>query len=293
MERGSNKRSPTMGKLRDQMKEEMRLRGYADRTIDSYVAQMVRFVRHYGVAPTELGSVEIRKYLVHLTEDEGLSSSSVNQAIYGLKFFYAEVLGREWAERFKFRRSRKKKLPVTLTRAEVGRLLEETRNLKHRAVLMALYSAGLRVNEAISLQVRDLDIPNRRILVREPKGGRERYVMLSDRFSRVLRRYLREQRPKGYLFPGKIPEKPLHSSAVQRVVKKMGSRAGIEKTVTPHVLRHTFATHLIEQGTSVLYIQKLLGHKSVKTTMLYTHVSRRGVAEVRSPLDTADFERLG
>lgn len=282
-----------MGKLRDQMKEEMRLRGYADQTIKSYVAQMVRFVRHYGVAPTELGSVEIRKYLVHLTEDEGLSSSSVNQAIYGLKFFYVEVLGREWGERFKFRRRGKKKLPVTLTRAEVGRLLAETRNLKHRAVLMALYSAGLRLNEAISLQVRDLDIPNRRILVREPKGGRERYVMLSDRFLSVLRRYLREQRPKGYLFPGKLPGKPLHSSAVQRVVKKMARRAGIDKTVTPHVLRHTFATHLIEQGTSVLYIQKLLGHKSVKTTMLYTHVSRRGAARVRSPLDTADFERLG
>lgn len=282
-----------MGKLRDQMKEEMRLRGYADRTIDSYVAQMVRFVRHYGVSPTELGAAEIRKYLVHLTEDEALSSSSVNMAIYGLKFFYVEVLGREWAEGFKFRRRRKKKLPVTLTRAEVERLLEETRNLKHRAVLMALYSAGLRLNEAISLRVGDLDIPNRRILVREPKGGRERYVMLSDRFLRVLRRYLREQRPKGYLFPGKNSEKPLHSSAVQRVVKKMASRAGIEKTVTPHILRHTFATHLLEQGTSVLYIQKLLGHKSVKTTMLYTHVSRRGVAEIRSPLDTADFDRLG
>ena len=282
-----------MGRLRDQMEEEMRLRGYADRTIKTYLAQMVRFVRHYGVAPTELGAAEIRKYLVHMTKDEELSSSSVNLAIHAIKFFYVEVLGRKWEERFNIQRNRKKKLPVTLTREEVGRLLRETRNLKHRAVLMALYSAGLRLTEATSLEVADLDIPNRRICVRKAKGGRERYVMLSDRFLKVLRRYLREQRPKKYLFPGRGQDVHIHTSSVQRVVKKMASRAGIEKTVTPHVLRHTFATHLIEQGTNVLYIQKLLGHKSLKTTLLYTHVSRRGAAEVRSPLDTPDFEQLG
>lgn len=274
-----------MGEYRDRFEQELRLRGYSERTVDSYVHQVKRFVKHFMRSPVELGATEIREYLVHVTEVEKLAPATINQSIFALRFFYREILDRPWEEKFTCRRRGPVRLPTVLTSNEVSRLLAAATNQKHRVLMMVLYSAGLRLNEALSLESRDIEVEEERIRVRCAKGGRERYVMLSRRLLEELRVYVREQ-PRGrFLFPGKTPGSALGSSGAQRMVRSAGRRAGITKKVTPHVLRHSFATHLVEQGTNLLYVQTLLGHRDLKTTLNYTRVARQGATRVMSPLD--------
>lgn len=275
-----------MGELRRRMEEELRLRGYAERTVEAYVASVARFVAFHRRSPVELGTEEIRAYLVHLAERRGLSWSSVSQAIWGLKFLYGEILGRpSEVERFRYPRRRQQKLPVVLSREEVGRILAATGNLKHRAVLSTMYAAGLRLGEATRIEVRDIDSKGMRIRVRNAKGGREREVMLSERLLRLLRRYYLKYRPQVWLFYGKSKQRPLEVSSVQRAFHRSLLEARIAKAASCHSLRHSFATHLLESGTNLRLIQELLGHRSVQTTMRYTRVSAQGAAAVASPLD--------
>jgi site-specific recombinase XerD len=176
-------------------------------------------------------------------------------------------------------------LPVVLTEAEVGQLLAATRTGRDRVILMTLYSAGLRLREALLLQVEDIDSQAMKIFVRAGKGGKERYVMLSQRLLEELRGYFRQTRPKKWLFYGADRDQPIHPRTVQRIFKTAVEQAGLAKTVTVHTLRHSFATHLLEHGTSLRYIQELLGHESYKTTLIYTHVSPASLGRVVSPLD--------
>jgi site-specific recombinase XerD len=264
------------------MEEELRLRGYSERTQRAYVQQVASLVRHYRRDPRELSGEEVRSYLLLMTDD-GKSPSSVNQALCAIRFFYREVLQREWQLGFKVQRGWRK-MRDTLTEAEVSRLIEDL-PVVLQPLAGLLYGAGLRLSEALHLRYEDLEIESRRIRVRHGKGRVERYVMLPEAFLRGLGRLTRKQ--SGLVFPSKAdPRRPLHPSQVQRTIREAGMRTIPGKTVTPHVLRHSFATHLLERGANLVQLQMLLGHKSVKTTMVYTHVGRENPAGLRSPLDS-------
>ena len=279
-----------MGQMRQRMTEELRLRGYSERTVESYVDQVKRFAKHYMRPPEELGAEEIRAYLLHMTVEEELAFGTVNQAIYALRFFYTELLGRPWTEKFRCQRVKKQKLRTVLSEAEVVRLLGAIVNRKHHAMVMTLYAAGLRLGELLAVRLNDLDTESMRLRVVAAKGGRERYVMLSERLLRVLRRYIEQYQPVSLLFFGLDRQRGLEPSSVQRVVKAAAQRAGIDKPVSPHVLRHSFATHLMERGTNVVYIQELLGHKDIQTTLGYVRVCRRSATSVASPLEWLELD---
>jgi len=271
--------------LRRRLEEELKLRNYQPKTITTYTAAVRKLAEHYGRSPAQIGPEEIRTYLLHLLEEKKLSSSTLNQTICALRFFYIRVLGRPWKVAKVHFQKRRRKLPTVLTESEVALLLEAAKTLKDRAILMTLYSAGLRLRELAHLQPGDIQSDGMRILIREAKGGKQRYVALSTTLLPVLRHYFRLYRPGQWLFFGESREQPIHSRTVQRMVTETARLAGLAKTVSPHTLRHSFATHLLEHGTDLRFIQEALGHNHLKTTALYTHVSPRALSQIVSPLD--------
>ena len=280
-----------MTEMRRRMEEELKLRGCSLRTQKAYVQWVSRFAAHYRRAPERMGQEQVRAYLVHLLEDQKLSRPTLVQALCALKFFYVHVLHRSWEiEDLRFPRQQKKKLPTVLSESEVTRLLESAGNLKEQAILMTLYGSGLRLSEVIHLQVRDIDSSKMQIRVRQGKGGKDRNVVLSEVLLEVLRRYFRQYRPVNWLFYGQTPQQVIDDRTVQRMVRALSERAGLRAGVTTHTLRHSFATHLLEHGTELPYIQALLGHRNIKTTMLYLRVSPPALRKVISPLDRLDWE---
>ena len=279
-----------MSTLRRRLEEELKLRNYADKTVQVYTAAVRKLAEHYHRSPEQIEPEEIRSYLLHLLEERKLSSATLNQTICALRFFYIRVLGRPWKVTKVHFQKRRRKLPTVLTESEVARLIGAARNLKDRAILMTLYSAGLRVRELAHLQPGDIQSDGMRILVREAKGGKQRYVALSSTLLPVLRHYFRLYRPGRWLFFGETREQPIHSRTVQRMVTDTAQLAGISKAVSPHTLRHSFATHLLEHGTELRFIQEALGHRRLNTTVIYTHVSPRALSQVVSPLDRLFLE---
>jgi site-specific recombinase XerD len=246
---------------------------------------MRSFALHFHRSPDELGEQEIRDYLHYLIQVKKGSQSGVSQAYSALKFFYETTLKRDW-NGFRIPRVQKgKKLPVVLSQQEIQAIFSATRNLKHRVVLMTIYSAGLRISEVVHLKVSDIDSQRMTIRVQQGKGQKDRYTLLSQRTLEVLRAYWKEYRPSGWLFPGKPETEPLSVSSVQRVFEKVLLRARIKKPASVHTLRHSFATHLLEAGTDLYHIQRLLGHTSPKTTAIYLHLSRKNLGGLTSPLD--------
>jgi len=281
-----------MTPLRRRMEEELRLRGLSEKTVVAYLGAVRRFAEHFGASPDTLGSEEVRTFLVAVARERQWSWATANQALCGLKFFYRHVAGRPLeVDKLPFRK-RKQPLPTVLSESEVTRLLSAPMSLKMRAVLMTLYSAALRLSEGTHLQPVDIDSAAMVIRIRQPKGGRDRAVMLSIQLLHALRAYWRVYRPGPWLFYGNAKERPLAPRSVQRAVRKAGEDAGITQRVTPHTLRHSCATHLLERGTSVRHIQELLGHRSIQTTLRYTRVSPQRLAGVVSPLDRLPLERL-
>jgi site-specific recombinase XerD len=277
-----------MGEMRRRMEKELKLRGYSPKTNTIYLQAVHHFVAFHRRPAEQMGAAEARTYLLHLIEERKLSWSSVNQAVCALRFFYGKVLHREFdVEELPFQK-RRKKLPQALSEGEVAALLAAEPNLKHQAILMTLYSGGLRLQEAIQLRPLDIDSAGMKIRIRAGKGGKERYVMLSSTLLKTLRIYFKQYRPEQWLFFGQTKEHQIHPRTVQRVIERAADAAGIRKRVTAHILRHSFATHLLDRGTNLRYIQELLGHSSIKTTMIYTHVSRRTLTAVVSPLDWLD-----
>jgi len=265
--------------------EALKLSGYSDRTVKSYDRCIKRFLRHRDKPVNQLSMDDVRCHLLYLKEDRDLAGSSINQAYSAIKFLFTEVLSRPWEPKgFRFQR-RARRLPVVLTRDEVKTLFEVTDNLKHRAVMMTIYSAGLRLSEATHLRISDIDSKAMRIHVQLGKGKKDRYVMLSPTLLETLRAYWKSYRPKTWLFPGSRENRPIHPRAVQRVVETAVEKAGMTKHASPHSLRHSFATHLLEGGTNLRYIQELLGHSSIQTTMVYLKVVPESATAVVSPLD--------
>jgi len=274
-----------MGQLYDQMKMDLELKNFSPKTITCYLDCMVNFVRHYARSPVELGEEEIRGYLHYLIKEKKLSQSSINQAYSAMKFFSVVTLGRAWNGIKIPRMKNRKKLPVVLSLQEVQSLLCSVDNLKHQAILTTIYSGGLRLGEATHLRVSDIDSKRMTILVQAGKGNKDRYTLLGQRTLRLLRLYWKAYHPGEWLFPSKDPAQSLSGSSVQRVFKRALQRAGIKKKASVHTLRHCFATHLLESGTDLYYIQRLLGHSSASTTSIYLHITGRDLAKVKSPID--------
>lgn len=274
-----------MGALGRQMVMEMQLRNYSPKTIQAYTGHIAAYTRLFDKSPAELGDTEIRQYLHHLKIEKKVSSSNINIAYSGLKFFYTKVLDRSWQVDKIPRPKREKKLPVVFSHAEVEALLEAADNLKQRVILMTAYSAGLRIKETVHLKISDVDSDRMTIRVVQGKGRKDRYTLLSEILLVKLREYYLQYRPSSWLFPGKDPDKPLASESLRSIFCDAKTKAGIHKPATFHTLRHTFATHLLEAGVNLFTIKELLGHKSIHTTLIYLHIQRSHLAEVKSPLD--------
>ena len=274
-----------MGELRERLERDLDLKGFSPRTRTCYLGQVKDYVRHFGRSPNELGAEEIRVYLHHLIEEKKASRSRVSQAYSALKFFYTTTLDRGWELSRIPRIKVSKKLPVVLSYSEIQGIFERVGNLKHRTMLTTIYSAGLRVSEAAHLKVSDIDSKRMLIRVNQGKGNQDRYTLLAESALLMLRQYWVICRPVDWLFPGTGKDRPIHVTSIQKVFKQARQEAGIRKPASVHTLRHSFATHLLETGADVSHIQTLLGHKSVKITAIYLHVSRKDLTGIVSPLD--------
>lgn len=274
-----------MTPLRQRMIEDMRLRNLAPRTIRIYVERVATFAKHFGKSPERLGPDEVRAYLLYLVQTKKASWSYYNQALCALRFLYRVTLGKEWVVEGVVCPKQEKKLPVILSRAEVAQFFEAITGLKQRAILMTAYAAGLRVSEVAGLRVEDIDSKRMVIHIRQAKGRKDRYVMLSPRLLELLREYWKAARPTEYLFPGHRPNKPISTRMVHLACRRARDASGLGKRVTVHTLRHSFATHLLEGGTNLRTIQILLGHRNLGTTAVYTHVSPATLEATQSPLD--------
>ncbi len=277
-----------MGRFHDRMAEELVLRGYSKCTQRAYLAAMRHFVKYYMRPPDQLTLEDIRDYQLHLVR-RAISTEYFNQIVSALRFFYNQTLCLNWDLAKLPYRKQGRKLPAVLSRQEVQALFDaKADNLKHLMVLKVLYGDGPRVSELVNIRVSDLDSQRMTVRIEDGKGGKDRFVMLPRDLLEELRTYYREfgLRPDGWLFPGQTSGRPLSTRSVQKIVEQAALRAGITKEVTPHVLRHAFATHLVEDGVSLHDVRDLLGHRSIGTTARYMHQVRP--RQVRSPLDTLD-----
>jgi len=281
-----------MGAIRDKMKADLELRGFALTTQSEYLRRARNFVAFHGRSPTEMGEGEIRKFLLHLVKEKKVAPATHHMYVAAIKFLYSTTLRHPelvanipWPKR-------PRTLPDILTGDEVERLFRQIRSLKHRAILMTAYGAGLRISEACALKAADIDSKRMLLHIHEGKGSKDRYVMLSERLLDVLRTYWKTARPpQPFLFPGDIPGRPITTGAVQRFLHEVVVRCGFTKRVTAHSLRHGFATHLLETGEDIRTIQRLLGHSSIQTTARYTKVTERHIGRTKSPLDLIGTEK--
>jgi integrase/recombinase XerD len=280
-----------MTQLRQRMLQELQRRNYSAGTIRLYLLHVAAFAQHFHRSPDQLGPEEIRQYQLFLIQEKKLAWSSYNQIVCALRFFYAKTLKRPLLlSDIPFPR-KVQQLPLILSPEEVARILTAPEHLKSRALLMTIYAAGLRRSEVARLRVRDIDSARMTITVHQGKGNRDRVVMLSPLLLDTLRQYWRHQKPKEWLFPGRNPDQPISGNDIFMVFHNAVRRAGISKKVCPHSLRHSFATHLLESGTDLRTIQILLGHRSLKTTSRYLHVSQQHVRATASPLDRLNLTK--
>lgn len=274
--------------LFETVRREMRLRNYSPKTIKAYKSCLRTFTRYFSPRhPRDLSDADIRKYLLHLIETEQYAASTVNQVLNAIRFLYVELYKRPLMLGNIPRPQKESKLPVVLSSNEVLSILGAVDNLKQRTILMLIYSAGLRVGEVVRLKIPDIDSDRKMIHLRGAKGKKDRYTLLADSIVQNLRDYYKKYRPQEFLFEGGNGRQHYSERSVQAVFARAAHKAGIRKNVSVHSLRHSFATHLLEGGTDLRYIQELLGHGSTRTTEIYTHVSRRVLGKIASPLDQA------
>lgn len=275
-----------MTHLRQRMIEDMQIRNLSLNTQKRYLDHVAAFAKYFKKSPEYLGLDEIRAYQLHLVQKRRLSSSSINIAVCALRFLYRITLRRDWhVERIVLAR-REQKLPVVLSAEEVVKFFHAIDSIKYRAILMTAYAAGLRISEVLGLKFADIDSSRMTIKVAQGKGRKDRYVMLSPKLLVILRTYWKIARPSVWLFPGQDQSQPLSPNTVRQVCRWAYRAAGLKKKVTPHTLRHSFATHLLEAGTDLRTIQVLLGHKSPVATARYTHIAITNVSKTSSPLDS-------
>ena len=274
--------------LRQRMLEDLQIRHYSPTTIRLYLYAVRAFAQHFGKPPDQLSAEHIRQYQLFLTKEKKVSTSTCVLMVCALRFFYAHTLHRKVAiERIPFPR-RERKLPLILSRDEVQALLEAPQDLRPRAMLAILYGSGLRVSEVARLKVADIDSARNVLWVRSGKGRRDRQALLPPKLRELLRCYWRAQRPTDWLFPGARPGQPTSVKAIFMACRKAARVAGIAKSVHPHLLRHAFATHLLEAGVNLRTIQFLLGHANLETTARYLQVADVKVRATIRPLESLE-----
>jgi integrase/recombinase XerD len=262
---------------------------YSESTEKTYKSALEDYLNyHHSIDIDRLNEGHIQAFLRYLVMERKVSTSYQNQAINAIKFYYERVLGGQRKTYFIDRPKKEKSLPVVMSEEEIIRVLRAVENVKHKAILMVIYSAGLRISECINLKIKDIDSSRMQIRVEQAKGKKDRYTILSEKTLYFLRTYFLEYKPKVYLFEGQTGG--IYSKrSIQNIFKAAASKAGIQKQVTVHTLRHSFATHLLENGVNLRYIQSLLGHSSSKTTEIYTHVTTKGMDQLKSPMDMLDI----
>jgi integrase/recombinase XerD len=281
-----------MGVLRDQMIRELRLRRYAPATQKAYLEAVVGLTKHFRIAPDQLSAQQVQDYLLHLMMERKLHWNTVNTICSGLTFFYTQTLKRpDVAAAMPLRRT-PRQLPEVLSAAELQALFAAADNQQHRALLMTTYGGGLRVSEVVKLRPRDIDSQRMMIRVVAGKRARDRYTLLSVRLLEELRAYWRAYRPVTWLFPGRDAAKPFNDDKAREVFNRAKAKAGIGKAGSIHLLRHCFATHLLEAGVDLRTIQILMGHASIDSTIWYLHVTRKKLDATQNPLDLLDLSGL-
>jgi site-specific recombinase XerD len=273
-----------MTPLRKKMIRELELHRKSPKTIEAYVTAVAQLAEHHHRSPEKISVEEVRGFLHHLIVERRLAFSSCNQKAAGIRFFYRHVLGRDEFD-LKVPAKRSGRLPEPLSRSEVARLIEAARNAKHRVLLMTCYAAGLRVGELVRLQPGDIHSERMLIRVREGKGRKDRFTLLSPHLLSALRAYWRAERPRTWLFEGRDRSGPLPVGTAQKVYYLAKQHAGVTHGHGIHSLRHSFATHLLEAGVDLPTIQRLLGHTSLTTTARYLHVTSKHLTDTHSPLD--------
>jgi len=275
-----------MGKLHDRMEEDLQLGGYSPKTREVYLFHARKLAAHFGRSPEVMGDAEVRAYMLHLVQERKVSDATYRQVRAALRFLFRQTLGRPLDVEWLPVRRPKRRLPAILGREEVQGILGAVRDPMCRAIFTVMYASGLRILEACRLRPGDVDSKRMALMVRNGKGGVDRITLLSPRLLEDLRNYWRACHPSGeWLFPGKSPKGHASPDTVRQAFHKALSEAGVGKRVTPHSLRHAFATHLIESGTDVTVVQALMGHRSMKATLVYTHLSTAHLTGTRSPLD--------
>jgi site-specific recombinase XerD len=278
------------------MLEELQRRNYSALTIQSYLHAVEDFARYFGKSPDQLNEEHMREYHLHLIRDLKLATNTVVARIAALRFFFVTTLRRPYVQVDLPRPKTEKRLPTVLSREEVGRLIDSASNLLHYTILLTLYSTGLRRAELCGLKVVDIDSQRMVIHVRQGKGKRDRDVPMTPKLLETLREYWRWMKPKTYLFPGMDHnwrvDKPLSSKAIYCIVREAAKRAGITKPVSPHCLRHSWATHLLESGEDLRKIQLLLGHSDLETTSVYLHLSAQHLHSVTNPVEAIPISTL-
>lgn len=277
-----------LDKVLNEVRTTLVLKNYSKNTIRTYIQMLKAFLKYYSFKePGDIEDEEIRAYLFYLIDQRNVSTSYQNQAVNAIKFYYEQIIGRPVKKYYLQRPKKERILPSVLSEEEVMLLLNSKENLKHRAILCLIYSAGLRRGELINMKINDIDSRRMYVIIRKGKGKKDRYSILSPKVLELLRMYFKEYKPKEWLFEGQYGGKYSETS-VHNILKSAASKARIKKRVTLHMLRHCFATHLLEHGVDLRYIQELLGHESARTTEIYTHITKRGLGKIKSPLDNLD-----
>lgn len=274
-----------MEELIRKMQRDMVIQNYSPRTVECYLWHVKDFIDFFSKPVESLNEENIRDYLYHVKTDKQYSHSNLAQAFSAIKYLFRETLDMPLSLSSLKGAKRERKLPVVLSQDELKTLFSCVKNTKHRLILMTTYSAGLRLNEVTHLRVSDIDSKRMTIRVQQGKGKRDRYTLLSPTLLLHLRSYWKQHRPYPWLFPGRDKNTPLSDASVQRAFKLARDKAGIRKKASVHTLRHSFATHLLEQGVNLFTIKELLGHSSILTTLIYLHLQNNSHAAIVNPID--------
>ena len=266
----------------DQLKNELRIKGYSSETVRAYSFHVGKFLKKTKKKPDELNEEDIKMYIGHLYDKE-LKPKSINISLSSLRFYFTTVLNKPLSGNLKSIKV-PKKIPNYLSHDEIQKLIENAKFKKHELLIKLLYSSGLRVSEAVSLKVEDINFEEKTVKVISGKGDKQRITIISEKLLEDIKDYLGE-RNEGYLFVGIDGECPLSTKTAQKVIPLIAKKAGLQKKVTPHVLRHSFATHLLNKGVDIRFIQELLGHENLQTTQIYTHVSVERLKKLPNPMD--------
>mgnify|MGYP006273333543 CR=1 FL=1 len=264
------------------LESELIIRGYSEKTREAYITHNKEFLEYIDKNPKEVSEQDIKKYISYLMAKQAYKPSSINLILSSLRFFYKDILKLKIMDDIKSQKS-EKKIPVVLTKEEVKQLLNSISNIKHRLLIEIMLSSGLRVSEVVALKLRDIDLTEKTLTVRSGKGKKDRLTILSDNIVKQIKTYLPSIGDSEYLFPGRKDH--VSVKLPQKIVKIAAKKAGIRKNVSCHTMRHSFATHLLENGTDIRLIQTLLGHSSLDTTQIYTKVSSKQIKKVKNPFD--------